>query len=202
MLLFCVAPVLEVGDIGVDLQPHPLQRLGGTVPLQLKDDSSPVGKVDPAPVRRGDPLLELARSLAALLADLLLTGPDQESLALCIPAAADQGDEELVGLEVVDGMPAVIASLVAALDVGALVVAVPVGEHPRPPRRDQAHGMTTTHARCLNDFPGVDETKRLQLLESDLTRTKAGKEELLELQRVEVAVVVEELEDDEVALCE
>ena len=62
--------------------------------------------------------------------------------------------------------------------------------------------MTTTDARCLDDFPDVDQTKRLELVESDLTGTKAGKEELFDLKRVQVAVVVQELKDDEVALCE
>jgi hypothetical protein len=73
-----------------------------------------------------------------------------------------------------DGMPAVITRLVAALDVGALVIAVPVREQSRSSRRDQAHGMTTTYARCLDDFPDVDETKRLELVESYLAGTEAG----------------------------
>ncbi len=119
-----------------------------------------------------------------------------------ISAAAHQGDEELVRLEVVDSMPAVIPRLVAALDVGALVVAVPVGEHPGPPRRDQAHGMTTPDAWRLNDFPDVDQTERLELLKSYLTGTEAGEEELLELERVEVAIVVKGLQDYQVALGE
>jgi hypothetical protein len=102
-------------------------------------------------------------------------------LAAYLSAAAHQGDEELVGLKVVDGMPAVIPRLMAALDVGALVVSVPVGEHPGPPRRDQAHGMATPDARCLDDFPDVDQTERLELVESDLAGTEAREEELLEL---------------------
>jgi len=202
VVLICVAVVLEVGDIGGDLLAHPLQRLCGPIPLEVEEDPPSVGAVDPAPVRRGYPLLDLARALPVLLADLLLTAPDLESLAAYPSAAAHQGDEELVGLEVVDGVPAVIPRLMAALDVGALVVAMPVGEHPSPPRRDQAHGMTTTDARCLDDFPNVDETQRVELVESDLTGTKAGEEELLELERVEVAIVVEGLQDYQVALGE
>ena len=62
--------------------------------------------------------------------------------------------------------------------------------------------MATTHARCLDDFPDVDQTERLELVESDLTGTKAGEEELLELKRVEVAIVVEGLQDYQVALGE
>jgi hypothetical protein len=62
--------------------------------------------------------------------------------------------------------------------------------------------MTTTNARCLADFPDVDQTERLELVESDLTGTKAGEEELLELERVEVAIVVERLQDYQVALGE
>jgi hypothetical protein len=62
--------------------------------------------------------------------------------------------------------------------------------------------MATTDARCLDDFPDVDQTERLELAESDLRGTKAGKEQLLELERVEVAIVVEGLQDYQVALGE
>jgi len=62
--------------------------------------------------------------------------------------------------------------------------------------------MATTDAWRLDDFPDVDETERLELVESDLTGTKAGEEELLELERVEVAIVVEGLQDYQVALGE
>ena len=99
-------------------------------------------------------------------------------------------------------MPAVITGFVAALHVGALVVAMPISEHPGAPPRDQTHGMTTTDAWCLDDFPDVDQTQSLELEDSNLTGTKAGEEELLELERVEVAIVVEQLKDDQVALCE
>jgi hypothetical protein len=62
--------------------------------------------------------------------------------------------------------------------------------------------MTTADSWRLDDFPGVDQTERLELVESDLTGTKAGEEELLELERVEVAIVVEGLQDYQVALGE
>jgi hypothetical protein len=62
--------------------------------------------------------------------------------------------------------------------------------------------MAPADARCLDDFPDVDHTERLELMESDLTGTKAGEEELLELERVEVAIVVEGLQDYQVALGE
>jgi len=62
--------------------------------------------------------------------------------------------------------------------------------------------MATTDARCLDDFPDVDQTERLELVEPDLAGTKAGEEELLELERVEVAIVVEGLQDYQVALGE
>jgi len=60
--------------------------------------------------------------------------------------------------------------------------------------------MATPDARCLDDFPDIDQTERLELVESNLTGAKAGEEELLELERVEVAIVVEGLQDDQVAL--
>jgi hypothetical protein len=62
--------------------------------------------------------------------------------------------------------------------------------------------MATTDARCLDDFPDVDQTERPELEEADLTGTKAGEEELVELERVEVAIVVEGLQDYQVALGE
>jgi hypothetical protein len=62
--------------------------------------------------------------------------------------------------------------------------------------------MAATNARCFDDFPDVDHTQRFELVESDLTGTKAGEEELLELERVEVAIVVEGLQDYQVALGE
>jgi hypothetical protein len=62
--------------------------------------------------------------------------------------------------------------------------------------------MATTDARCLDDFPDVDHTQRLELLESDLAGTKAGEEELFDLERVEVAIVVEGLQDYQVSLGE
>ncbi len=62
--------------------------------------------------------------------------------------------------------------------------------------------MATTDAWRLDDFPDVDETQRLELVESDLRGTKAREEELLELERVEVAIVVEGLQDYQVALGE
>jgi hypothetical protein len=60
--------------------------------------------------------------------------------------------------------------------------------------------MATTDSWRLDDFPDVDQTERLELVESYLTGTKAGEEELLELERVEVAIVVEGLQDYQVAL--
>jgi hypothetical protein len=62
--------------------------------------------------------------------------------------------------------------------------------------------VTTTYAGRLDDFPDVDQAEGLELLESYLAGTEAWEEELFELERVEVAIVVEELKDDEVALGE
>src|SRR5712691_8132227 len=88
----------------------------------------------------------------------------------------------------------------AALDVGPLIVAVPVGEHPGSPRRDQKQGVTTFDAWGLDDFPGVDEAEFFEVLKTHLGGAKAGKEEFLDLEGVQVAVVVKALEDHEVAL--
>jgi hypothetical protein len=62
--------------------------------------------------------------------------------------------------------------------------------------------MTTTNARGFDDFPGVDETEVFQGLESHLTGAEAGEEQFFYLECVQVAVVVESLEDEQVALVE
>ena len=62
--------------------------------------------------------------------------------------------------------------------------------------------MTTTNAWGFDDFPGVDETEIFEGLESHLTGAEAGEEELFDLEGVQVAVVVESLEDEQVALVE
>jgi hypothetical protein len=62
--------------------------------------------------------------------------------------------------------------------------------------------MTTTNAWGFDDFPGVDETEMFQGLESHLTGAEAGEEEFFDLERVQVAIVVENLEDEQVALVE
>ena len=62
--------------------------------------------------------------------------------------------------------------------------------------------MTTTNAWGFNDFPPVDETEIFEGLESHLTGAEAGEEEFFDLERVQVAVVEESLEDQQVALVE
>ena len=62
--------------------------------------------------------------------------------------------------------------------------------------------MTTTNAWGFDDFPAVDETEIFEGLESHLTGAEAGEEELFDLEGVQVAVVVERLEDEQVALVE
>ncbi len=62
--------------------------------------------------------------------------------------------------------------------------------------------MTTLDARGFDDFPGVDEAEFLEVLKTHLAGAKAGEEEFLDLEGVQVAVVVEALQDHEVALGE
>jgi hypothetical protein len=62
--------------------------------------------------------------------------------------------------------------------------------------------MTTLDARGFYDLPGVDEAEFLEVPETHLARAKAGKEEFLDLERVQVAVVAEALQDYKVALGE
>ena len=62
--------------------------------------------------------------------------------------------------------------------------------------------MTTLDAGGFDDFPGVDEAEFFEVLKTHLTGAKTGKEEFLDLEGVQVAVVVEALQDHEVALGE
>jgi hypothetical protein len=62
--------------------------------------------------------------------------------------------------------------------------------------------MTTTNAWGFDDFPGVDETEIFEGLKPHLAGAEAGEEELFDLEGVQVAVVVERLEDEQVALVE
>ena len=62
--------------------------------------------------------------------------------------------------------------------------------------------MTTTNAWGFDDFPAVDETEIFEVLKPHLAGAEAGEEELFDLEGVQVAVVVERLEDEQVALVE
>ena len=62
--------------------------------------------------------------------------------------------------------------------------------------------MTTTNAWGFDDFPAVDKTEIFEGLQSHLTGAEAGEEQFFDLERVQVAVVVESLEDEQVALVE
>jgi hypothetical protein len=127
-----VAVVLEVTDVGADLLAQASQRLGRPIPLQVEKDAASGRQIDPTAVGRGDGPHVLAAGLSPLCPHVLFAVPDKQALVLTLSALRDHVDEKLIGLQVVGGMPAVVASVVAALDVVSGIVAVPVGEHPRP----------------------------------------------------------------------
>ena len=62
--------------------------------------------------------------------------------------------------------------------------------------------MTTTDAWGFDDFPAIDESEILEGLKPHLAGAEAGEEEFFDLEGVQVAVVVERLEDEQVALVE
>ncbi len=62
--------------------------------------------------------------------------------------------------------------------------------------------MTTFDAWGLDDFPGVDEAEFFEVLKTHLAGAKAGEEEFLDLKGVQIPVVVQALQDHEVALGE
>jgi hypothetical protein len=55
--------------------------------------------------------------------------------------------------------------------------------------------VTAPDAGSLDDFPAVEQALVAEDLEAHLARAEAGEEELLDLERVQVAVVVKGLED-------
>src|SRR5487761_765834 len=139
-------------------------------------------QIDPTAVRRRDRRLVLAGRRPALGPDVLFAVPDEQALVLALSALRDHGDEELAGLQVVGGMP--------------------VGEHARAAGGDQEQRMTTTNAWGFDDFPAVEETEIFEGLKPHLAGAEAGEEELFDLEGVQVAVVVQSLEDEQVALVE
>ncbi len=62
--------------------------------------------------------------------------------------------------------------------------------------------MPTSDAGSLYDFPDVGEAEILEVLKTHLAVAQAGEEEFFDLESVQVAVVVEELKNDQVALGE
>jgi hypothetical protein len=62
--------------------------------------------------------------------------------------------------------------------------------------------MTTTNAWGLDDFPAINKTEIFEVLKTHLAGAEAGEEEFFDLEGVQVAVVVERLEDEQVALVE
>src|SRR6266511_4934475 len=109
------------------------------VPLEIEEDATLGLEVDAAAVWRGNGPLKFPRHFAALGPHVLLAIPMEQALGPPLPALHHQGDKELVGLQIVRGVPAVVADSMAALDIRALIVAVPVGEHPGSPVSVRAH---------------------------------------------------------------
>ena len=75
-----------------------------------------------------------------------------------------------------------------------------VGEQTRPPQADQEKRRTPTDAGRFTHFPAVDQALTSEELDSKLSCSGAGKEELTDLKRGQVAVVVKDLEDTSITL--
>jgi hypothetical protein len=99
-------------------------------------------------------------------------------------------------------MPAMIAGVLGSPDIGPGRVSVQVGEQPRPPGTDEKEGRTTGDARGFGHLPSVDQAVVFEELNAELCRSSAWEVELADLEGVQVAVVVEGLQDRTVSLGE
>ncbi|HVD00399.1 MAG TPA: hypothetical protein VNG93_04540 [Candidatus Dormibacteraeota bacterium] len=184
VMLFGFPIVLEVADVGADLFADSVQGLGGSIPLQVEDDPGSCDQIDARAVRCRNRTLVLLGRPTALRTDVLLTEPDEQTLLWMLAAFAGHTYKELVGLQVVDRMPAVVASIVTALDICAGLIAMQVGEDARSPLRDEDQGVTTPDAGRLDEQPAVDQPVIAESLEAHLAGADAGEEELFDLESV------------------
>jgi len=75
-----------------------------------------------------------------------------------------------------------------------------IGEQPPPARCQQKQGGPPGEARRIDHLPAVNEPVIGEEAQTHLGGTEAVKEELLDLESGEVAVVVEGLKDGDIAL--
>ena len=132
----------------------------------------------------------------------LLTDPEQDTFPQGEPAGEGQIDKESVGLQVMNHVPAVVARVLGAPHVGPRRLSAEVGEQPRPPRADQKQRRTAGDAGRFGHLPSVDQAVVVEKLNAELCRSSAGEVELTDLEGVQVAVVVEGLQDGTVSLGE
>jgi hypothetical protein len=84
-------------------------------------------------------------------------------------------------------------------ELDELLAAVQVGEEPRPPRADQQERRTARDAGGFGHLPPVDQAVVVEELDAELCRSSAWGVELA-LEGVQVAVVVEGVQDGTVSL--
>lgn len=99
-------------------------------------------------------------------------------------------------------MPAVVPRVLGAPDVRPGRFAVQVSEEPRPPRADQEQRRTARDAGGFGHLPSVDQAMGFEELNAELRRSGAGEVELMDLEGIQVAVVVQSLQDGTVSLGE
>jgi hypothetical protein len=160
----------------------------------------PPARYQPAPVWRCHGSSLFPGEEPAISATGFLANPAEQPLPQAEPAGEHQVDEEAVGLEVVDHVPAVVASILGPVDVGPRRLAVEVGEQMGAPRRDENEGRAAGHAWGFEHLPSVDKTVVPEVLKPQLRGSNAGEEEVTDLERGEVAVVVKGLEDTAISL--
>ncbi len=195
MIALGLGSVLEVSDEGPYVLPQPTEGSRPAVPLQIEADDPTGSEIRACAVWRSHRSSMFLCEEPTIGAAGFLPDPPQEAVTQGEAAGPDEVDKKAVGLQVMHDMPAVIARILGPPDVGSGEITMQIGQEACAPWRDEQQGRTPGHAWGFDHLPAVDQTMVFEELDTELSGSSAGNEELLDLESGEVAVVVEGLEN-------
>ena len=193
---FRTGPLREVAGVAGELAAKAAWLLGAAVPFQM-DEDLPIARQQSAP-SVGDGALVTAFAIGIF--DPVLADPVVETNVGRLPGRRRQVNEELIGLELVDHVEPSLQRVLGPPDQWARVFVQPVGQRRRPPPREDEYRGAADPTGADGHAPGMDESLVGQPPQPVLTAPGSAEEQRLDLCSVEVAVIVECLEDGEVAL--
>jgi hypothetical protein len=202
MLAFGVFRVLVETDVAPELCPESEDGLRSAVPFEIEAEGAPMHEVKAFTVGGGDRSAILLGPNPPAAATALFADPEQKSLIDSEPAGYGEVDEEAVGFQVVSDVPAVVARVLRPADIGPWRVAAVPSQQPPPARCQKEERGPAREAGRIDHLPAIDETVIGEEAQTHLGGADAVEEELLDLEGVEVPVVVESLEDSDIALGE